>query len=308
MWSIQIKTALGLAVAVVVLIVAVLASQRSISHFVTTGKWVSHTHEVIEHLIAVSGGLTAAESGSRGYVITGLEQHLRSYEAGVDQVSQQLAALWPLTRDDAAQQQRLRLVEDLVGQRLAGLRDVVEARGRHGVDGGAAVVRTDRGRQLTEQIRAQLDAIEAAERGLLAERQQAVEESAARAWLAVVSGTGLAVVVATMVLVLLFREMRARDRAQAELRASECRLQALINHSPALITVKDLTGHFMLINRQYEQHCQRRAEEIIGRTVEELWPPGFAAVYRANDVRVIESGVALTVEEEAPGEDGRRRL
>ncbi|HZH16635.1 MAG TPA: PAS domain S-box protein [Archangium sp.] len=109
----------------------------------------------------------------------------------------------------------------------------------------------------------------------------------------------------------LFRAMAQRATSlivQAQLterlRRSEARLQAIVDHAPAAIYVKDSEGRTQLANRQMEALFQRPREELIGKSDHELMPSEAADVLRAHDVEVLRSGQALTVEEVVPLEDG----
>jgi PAS domain S-box-containing protein len=67
-------------------------------------------------------------------------------------------------------------------------------------------------------------------------------------------------------------DLSERRRAEAERRAGEQRLQAIIDNSPALIIVKDLQGRYQLVNRRWEELFGVRAEEAIGRTSHDVLP------------------------------------
>jgi two-component system, cell cycle sensor histidine kinase and response regulator CckA len=86
-------------------------------------------------------------------------------------------------------------------------------------------------------------------------------------------------------------DITERRRAEAERRASEERLQAIIDNSPALIMVKDLQHRYVLVNRRWEDLFGVRAEQAIGRTSEEV-----LAADRRPDNRDIDDRVALTGE------------
>ena len=65
-------------------------------------------------------------------------------------------------------------------------------------------------------------------------------------------------------------DITERRRAEAERRASEERLQAIIDNSPALIIVKDLQHRYLLVNRRWEELFGVRADQAVGRTAEEV--------------------------------------
>ena len=96
-------------------------------------------------------------------------------------------------------------------------------------------------------------------------------------------------------------EQQARAAAEAALRArleSERQLHAILEHSPAVISVADRDGRLVLVNREYERRAGRSAAELLGRTIEELamMPPEHAQASMANDRRVIEERRPLQFE------------
>ncbi len=95
-----------------------------------------------------------------------------------------------------------------------------------------------------------------------------------------------------------------RRRAEEALRASQRRLQDVVDNSTAVICLKDLEGRYLLVNRRLEEILGRRKEEILGRRDHDLFPAALADTYRQNDRRALESGRALEFEEVAPLPDG----
>jgi PAS domain S-box-containing protein len=65
-------------------------------------------------------------------------------------------------------------------------------------------------------------------------------------------------------------DITERRRAEAERRAGEERLQAIIDNSPALVIVKDLEQRYLLVNRRWEEMYGVSAENAIGRTAAEV--------------------------------------
>jgi diguanylate cyclase (GGDEF)-like protein/PAS domain S-box-containing protein len=80
-------------------------------------------------------------------------------------------------------------------------------------------------------------------------------------------------------------------------------LRAIIDNTTAVIYVKDLEGRYLLVNWRYLELFSK-GRDVVGRTVEEVFPPEDAVVYRANDRRVVESDTAIESEETAPQLDG----
>jgi len=96
------------------------------------------------------------------------------------------------------------------------------------------------------------------------------------------------------------------DRRAAEniVRASQAQLQSILDHTTAVIYLKDLQGRYILINRQWELLFHRPLSEVVGRTTKDLFPQHTAEQFQANDRTVIESNKPIAVEEVVPQEDG----
>ncbi|WP_334311375.1 PAS domain S-box protein [Nodularia sphaerocarpa] len=96
------------------------------------------------------------------------------------------------------------------------------------------------------------------------------------------------------------------DRVSTEitLRQTQQQLQAILDNSPAVIYLIDPDGKNLLANRKYEQLLNLTQEQIIGKSVHELWPDQIADEFTVNNRQVIAGGVAITTEEVVPQEDG----
>lgn len=99
-------------------------------------------------------------------------------------------------------------------------------------------------------------------------------------------------------------QVRTRTTALAEKDRSEARLQAFMDHSPALMFIKDLEGRYLNVNEIFARAFGLAREGIVSRSDAELFPPEQAAQFKANDARVFASGKAIEVEETAVYGDG----
>lgn len=96
----------------------------------------------------------------------------------------------------------------------------------------------------------------------------------------------------------------ARQRAEITLRRSEQRLQAILDNSPTIVSVKDLKGRYLHVNREHERLFNVKREQVIGQTDYDLFPREFADRFRANDNKVLASRGPVEFEEFAPLADG----
>jgi PAS domain S-box-containing protein len=83
-------------------------------------------------------------------------------------------------------------------------------------------------------------------------------------------------------------------------------LMTLIDHTSAVIYMRDADGRYLLVNREFERLFHLHRAEIVGLTDHDLFDGPIADAFRANDLEAFERGEPVQVEEEAPGEDGLR--
>jgi diguanylate cyclase (GGDEF)-like protein/PAS domain S-box-containing protein len=82
-------------------------------------------------------------------------------------------------------------------------------------------------------------------------------------------------------------------------------LQAIIDNTPAAIFVRDLQSRFLLVNRRYREFFTGGAD-VVGRHVEEVFPPQQAAGFVLADQRAIQTGGYAEHEIDIAQPDGRR--
>ena len=83
---------------------------------------------------------------------------------------------------------------------------------------------------------------------------------------------------------------RERREALAKLRESEALLQAIMDHAPALISVRDLAGNYIMANRRFELLQNASQDKFLGKNVSELFPGDLAAIILRQDREVLEIG------------------
>ncbi|WP_455389521.1 PAS domain-containing protein, partial [Petrachloros mirabilis] len=112
-----------------------------------------------------------------------------------------------------------------------------------------------------------------------------------------VTASLISLVVASLVITLI-------QRLRNQLVDREVRLRAVLDHSPAMIFLKDLDGRYMEANQQFLETFHFTRQDVIGKTDVELFPAAQANAFRAKDFRVMESRRPVEFEEVAQHDDG----
>lgn len=89
----------------------------------------------------------------------------------------------------------------------------------------------------------------------------------------------------------LVRDISERKQAeQQELRTRELFLETLLDTTPIPIYYKDREGRYLGFNKAFEEFFGAPKEQLIGRTVFDISPPGLAEMYHRQDTALFEQG------------------
>lgn len=211
-------------------------------------EWVGHTYRVMVDIKELQLAVEGAETGQRGFVLTGRDTYLTPYEQGRDRASLLFGELKTLTADNPPQQEHLRTLSASIQQKLEELAQTIELRRSAGEAAALQVVNSGRGQQLMEMVRADLAAMTAVEQHLLDQRLAMAIELRRRTSLLAVGGSLVALVLFAIGGLMLRRAKRQRLAAEAELRAAMMRLRASFDSLSYGIVVFDDEGKLVIWN------------------------------------------------------------
>ena len=211
------KIAFGFGIGFGILIFVAVLSFRSILQSDEDRVWVIHTHQVLEQVDVVVTDLLNAETGERGFILTGEPSFLDPYNVGIARIDMDVAQLRNLTSDNPVQRRNLQIVEPLILERLQMLRDRVEVRRQSDLITGAEIVRQGPGKQHMDKIRAQLAEMKAEENRLLVLRTAEALRSSRATRIMIITGEILANMFLCLAGVVVAQEMRRRRRAEFEI-------------------------------------------------------------------------------------------
>ncbi|HVM49574.1 MAG TPA: PAS domain S-box protein [Candidatus Acidoferrum sp.] len=98
----------------------------------------------------------------------------------------------------------------------------------------------------------------------------------------------------------LVSDITERRLIEEQHRLGEQRLQAIMDHSPAIIHLKDLQGRYLLVNRRFEQLFGVKRGEVIGLAPHDLFGSGPADALRNHDRQVLAGGRPMEFDETLP--------
>jgi methyl-accepting chemotaxis protein len=193
-WSVGTKIAGGFGLALIIMAVIGTVAYRSSSALITNSRWVVHSDEVIINLERLLSLLQDAETGQRGFLLTGAERYLAPYNAARPRVQTATSEIKKLTADNPNQQRRIDALEPLVRSKLSELQETIDLRRQKGFEPAVNVVLTDRGKKVMDDIRSLVGEMEGEERQLLQQRTEESEASAQSTRYTIILGTLTAIV------------------------------------------------------------------------------------------------------------------
>jgi methyl-accepting chemotaxis protein len=191
--SIAQKLAAGFAIGLALLIVIGAVAYLNTMQLRETDEAVGHSYSVRSTTNRLALHLTEAESGERGYLLTGDAGDLVPYQAAVAAVGADLSSL-AILNPDAQLAARIEALRPLVAAKLAALAEAIDLHRSKGSDAAPAPTHGDRGIKATNDIRNVLDRIIVAETRQLDLRETSARQAAQQTFDTIVYGTLIAFV------------------------------------------------------------------------------------------------------------------
>src|SRR5689334_80241 len=200
-------------------------SQRSTRKLIQNEQLVAHTHEVLANLDQTLAMLTEAESGQRGFILTGNEVYLANYKEDLHRLPEQIEKLKRLTADNPSQQQRVVRLEEEINQRIATLNDVLELARTQGVKAASHTIESNAGRVLMSEARATMNEMQAEEQRLLDIRARESRQSAFRTLLTFAAVNVITIGLVAALYLLFRRYLSLQHAANEELKKQQAALR-----------------------------------------------------------------------------------
>jgi methyl-accepting chemotaxis protein len=198
-WSIGAKIMSGYVLALLTILVIAGISYRSMRQFMGDVEQRKQTHELLVHLERVLSCLKDAETGQRGYLLTGQKDYLTRFETAEIAVSTALEELRKRTAKNPTHEFRLSQLKSLTDDRFASLQEAVTL--FDGPDGGLAKaqekLKLGEGKKLMDDIYTLAGQIENDANSQLATLVQQAQDSAWLTQFTQLGGTLFAVIVLT---------------------------------------------------------------------------------------------------------------
>jgi len=265
------RLVVGLLAVLLLVALVVVVAWRNAQQAERMAEWVAHTRAVLAQLEHVLRLNVDAQTGLRGYLVTGDEKFLEPYTAARSELPGALQRLQELTADNAGQQQAVLTLQRLVSEHIDTRERLVDLARTRGIEAARREFAPGEGERHVERIRAAIMQLRAEEERLLAQREQAATEAERRslAALAVLAALILAVVFGAFVM--LRRHLAARMQAERALRDSEQRLNITLQSIGDAVLATDVQGRVTRMNPVAERLTGWTAAEAAGKPIDDVF-------------------------------------
>ena len=209
--------------AVVMILVVAWLEARNASRKQQAADWVAQTHAAEGELHMLEKLALDVETGGRGYVITGNAAYLEPFESASRQLVEQQQKLARLIRDPQ-QMRDLGALEPLIERGIAITQRIVQMRQVGGFQAAQDVINGGEGKQVMDQLRAEIGRMHERQKVLLQKRSVEAQEQTRQVRVISAAGAGLSVLLLGVVFIGMLRENQLRVNAYAGLAERELEL------------------------------------------------------------------------------------
>jgi methyl-accepting chemotaxis protein len=191
-WTVGRKISAGFGVPLLILLIVGGIAYRSTNTLIETSRQVAHTLIVLEEVEGVLSAMKDAETGERGYIITGEDAFLEPYHGGLARVQDRIKRIGELAADNPNQQRRLDALKPLIASKLNEVKVRIDTRRKSGFKAAADIVLGGEGKKTMDDVRSVITEMKNEENALLKQRTDAAEASARNTVWTIAFGTILA--------------------------------------------------------------------------------------------------------------------
>jgi PAS domain S-box-containing protein len=223
--------------------------------------------ELTSQLLAT---LTDAETGQRGYLLTGRDEYLAPYHSAVAAIPGILLKLKAAAVPRPTVAGRVSALEPVVTAKLQELELTIRVRREQGLPPAEAIVRSDRGKSLMDDIRAACNAIQTTTESRAAQYAAAAETNASRLSLVSTFGGILLLGFLGLSAVTIFRGMERRDELYREAASNAELLRVSLASIGDAVISTDAAARVTFINPAAQKLTGWSEAEAVGAPIQQV--------------------------------------
>jgi len=204
----------GLFVGVAFFIFSALAAYSNVLDMREYDARIRNTHVVLNTLDDLLISALNAETGERGFLVTGNESYLEPFHEGVADAQRNLTLLEQLTQDSAAQRAHVDTLRSRIENKFRFTERAIRTRRDEGLAPAVDLTETNGGKIAMDAIRDQLAQMEQEELRLREEHVSELKTATRTALLSAIGTSLIGIALTIAIFILLIRTNRSRERQQ----------------------------------------------------------------------------------------------
>lgn len=177
-FTVRKKILTGFIICTLILFGVAAISFRNSEKLIRSNQLVIQTHEIIHAFEQIMVGIGDAQTGERGFIITGDENLLQPFNDSRSKLSGYVARIKDLTMDNPIQQKNIDVIEKLTDSYTKFLEKAIELRRTKDFESARGLVASGEGKRIEDETRMMIDKAKGIEEALLIERRLVSDEDA----------------------------------------------------------------------------------------------------------------------------------
>jgi len=293
--SLKNNLRIGLGLSLLILFVTSFASFISIQNLIKSADLVSHSNRVMSSLDGVISTLKDAETGQRGYLLTGDKGFLAPYNGAEDHENELLNLVLLETVDNPFQQANTKLLQDIVRNRLSIIDKTIKIKGLGGVVSLSELLK---GKAFMDDARNIIKKMQVEEQRLFSLRTKKLNKIAAYTPTLILIAAALAVLITMFFYRKVSSDFTVRMRLQKELQDKNQEIDNRID------VIRDIAGR--ISEGDYQIRLDEKEKDGLGILAGSLNAMAESLQYSFSlleDKKWLQSGIA-SVNDKVVGEKG----
>jgi PAS domain S-box-containing protein len=262
----------GFALLALLLLGNALVTKRQLNVQVENEGWVAHTSQVLYELQQTESLLLNAETGQRGYLLTGELQYLEPYNRAVSEIDGHIATLARATSDNPAELANVAQLRIFAHEKLIELAKTVALYRAGNADQAKAEVLSGRGLIAMENLRRVIADMQREESGVEAIRSASYRRSVQITNACLGLATLVAIAGSILLAYFILRERALRDRHLQEIHTREQWFRVTLTSIGDAVIATDPNGIVTFFNPVAEQLTGTSSAEAMGKSVLSVFP------------------------------------
>jgi len=275
-------------------------AHRYSSRLIAASQAIEQEEEIKDHIKEILSTSVEMENNVHSYVLTGDEHFLESNTESLANITIQLHQLNSTPGISPNQSSQITQLQKLLEEKFELATKTIELRRQKGLNEALALIKSSNEKNLLEQVTALSESMlvyeDARLSKLLGEQHKAIHHFALTYYLLLLKISITVITVLTLLVMYFIR----RNKSEKQLKATKELFHNVLDHTASSISIKDLSGRFILLNQAYENAFNIKEENVKGKTVYDIFDKEVADAIRNSDMEVIRLQQQMKMEEIAP--------